>query len=96
MDAIEIDRVISNVTPSTSIEESLPLVQEVAMQKELPSTSIQESVPVVQEDAVKIVAPSTSVPQIPEQEGNAASVRQLPIHPEVSTIKTKKQQTFYE
>ncbi|KAB2605673.1 hypothetical protein D8674_005390 [Pyrus ussuriensis x Pyrus communis] len=112
MDATEIDKVINNVVNfqaeetvqkealCTSIEESIPQVQEVAVQKKPPSTSMQESVPTVQEKAVKIVGPSTLVPSLPvkvnEQEGNATFIPQLPVHPEKSTIKTRKQQTFYE
>ncbi|RXH87033.1 hypothetical protein DVH24_028533 [Malus domestica] len=100
MDATEIDRVINNVVNfqaekvvqkealGTSIEESIPLVQ------------IQESITIVQEEAVKIVGPSTSIPPLPvqakEQEGNATFVPQLSVLPEESTIKTRKQQIFYE
>ncbi|KAB2623878.1 hypothetical protein D8674_037831 [Pyrus ussuriensis x Pyrus communis] len=118
METTEIDRVIGNVinfhleeaiqkeAPSTSIEESIPLV-----------TSIQKLVLVVHEEVVKKVAPSTSIPQIlvhlhgqeanaklipplsvqaKEQQGNATSVSELLVHREELVIKTRKQQTFYE
>ncbi|RXH75034.1 hypothetical protein DVH24_029755, partial [Malus domestica] len=100
IDETEIDRVINDVVkfqpeeaipkeaPGTSIEQSISPVQ------------IQESVSIVQEEAVIIVGQSISVPpltvQDKEHEGNAPSVPQLPVLPEDLTIKTRKQQTFYE
>ncbi|KAB2622191.1 hypothetical protein D8674_024373 [Pyrus ussuriensis x Pyrus communis] len=96
MDVTKIDRLINNVVNFQTEEAIQKEAQKVAVQKEPPSISIQESVLVVQEETVKIVAPSTSIPQIPEQEGNAVSVPQLLVHAKESTIKTRKQQTFYE
>ncbi|RXH83143.1 hypothetical protein DVH24_003641 [Malus domestica] len=99
MDAIEIDKVINNVVNFQAEE---------AVQKEAPGTSIKESIPQMQEvvvqkkppKAVKIVGPSTLVPPLPvqakEQEGNATFAPQLPVRLEESTIKSRKQQIFYE
>ncbi|KAB2615333.1 hypothetical protein D8674_021921 [Pyrus ussuriensis x Pyrus communis] len=98
MDATEIDRVINDVVnfhieeavqneaskaPSTSIEESIPQVQEEAMQQVA-----------LTKTTAKLVPQSPVHPQ--GQEPNAESVPQLPVHLKESAIKTMKQQTFYE
>ena len=81
---------------SASIQELVLVVQEEVVKKVAPSTSIPQ-IPVHphRQEANAELVPSLSV-QAKEQQGNAASVSQQPVHPEESAIKTRKQRTFYE
>ncbi|CAN6688483.1 unnamed protein product [Malus baccata var. baccata] len=100
MDATEIDRVINNMVNFQAEKEVQKEALGTSIEESIPSVQIQESVTIMQEEAVKIVGPSTLIPPLPvqakEQEGYATSVPQLSVLPEESTIKTRKQQIFYE
>ncbi|KAM1482353.1 hypothetical protein ACFX1S_034699 [Malus domestica] len=80
--------------PSTSIQESVLVIQEDAMKIMAPSTLVPQILvhPHGQEVNAESIHPLSV--QANEQEGNAASIPQLPVHPEVSTIKTSNKHSM--